>query len=150
MKKLFISLLLPALFISCGTSEKEKTSTEDTTEKVITDWARPGSKGKMTGAYFVYKNELSETDTLLSASSPQAMMTQIHESFTTEDGLSGMREMKQITVEPNQELILKPGGLHVMLMNLKDDVTTDNKITIELTFSQAGKVNLTLPVLSSN
>lgn len=149
MKNLFISLIVPALLFSCAPSEKKQTNSE-TSQITITDWARPGSKGKMTGAYFIYENKLSVSDTLLTASSPQAMMTQIHESFTTEDGLSGMREKKQIVVEPNQKLILKPGGLHVMLMNLKQDITTSNSVDVELTFSQAGKIELTLPVLTSN
>ena len=149
MKKLFIALFLPALLISCAPSEKKEIQTTSTQEK-ITDWARPGSQGKMTGAYFVYTNELSVTDTLLSANSSQAMMTQIHESYTTEDGLAGMREIKEITVAPNEQLILQKGGLHVMLMNLKQDITTTDFVDVELTFSQAGKVQLSLPVLSSN
>lgn len=103
----------------------------------------------MSGAYFIYKNPLSIADTLISVYSPQAMMTQIHESYTTEDGLAGMREKAEIIVQAKQNITLKQGGLHVMLMNLKTDLQEPDSVTISLIFKQAGKVDLTLPVTAS-
>ena len=100
----------------------------------------------MSGAYFTYKNPLEISDTLVSIESPQAMMTQIHESYTTEDGLAGMREKKEIIIAPGQELVLKQGGLHVMLMNLNKDLSENDSVKVSLTFSQIGTTTFTLPV----
>jgi len=142
----FLFGLLVALFVSCNSKEIPKNEVKSKIE----NWARPSAKGQTSGAYFVYENKLSVADTLLSTQSPEAAMAQIHESFTTDDGLAGMREMKQIIVQPNEKLILKKGGLHVMLMNLKQDLKTSDSVSITLTFSQAGEVKPKLPVLSNN
>lgn len=145
---LFVSLVL-LLTLACGDSTKKEIS-EKKADNKTTNWARPGAQGRMSGAYFVYKNELSVSDTLVSAESPQAKMTQIHESYTTDDGLAGMREMKNIVVEPGEELVLKQGGLHVMLMNLKQNLSNSDSVNITLNFKQAGNKELIVPVLSDN
>ena len=73
-------------------------------------------------------------------------MTQIHESYTTEDGLAGMREKKEIVVHSDETLVLKQGGLHVMLMNLKKDLSENDSVEVALEFTKAGTVKLKLPV----
>lgn len=133
------------LFISCGKNPESKYSkTQPTSENQ--NWARPGIQGQMSGAYFTYKNPLSVSDTLISVESPQAMMAQIHESYTTEDGLAGMREKKEIIIAPGAELVLKQGGLHVMLMDLKNNLSENDSVNVLLTFTQSGTVSFTLPV----
>jgi len=142
---LFFTILL---FSGCGDGPKKNPPQKSESDK-IQNWARPGVQGQMSGAYFIYKNPLSIADTLISVYSPQAMMTQIHESYTTEDGLAGMREKAEIIVQAKQNITLKQGGLHVMLMNLKTDLQEPDSVTISLIFKQAGKVDLTLPVTAS-
>ncbi|MBK7329583.1 MAG: copper chaperone PCu(A)C [Dehalococcoidia bacterium] len=46
----------------------------------------------------------------------------------------------------NGELTLKPGGYHVMLMDLKGELKEGDTVELELEFAKAGKVKLTLPV----
>lgn len=142
---LFFTILL---FSGCGDDPKKNPPQKSESDK-IQNWARPSVQGQMSGAYFIYKNPLSIADTLISVYSPQAMMTQIHESYTTEDGLAGMREKAEIIVQAKQNITLKQGGLHVMLMNLKTDLQEPDSVTISLIFKQAGKVDLTLPVTAS-
>lgn len=146
MRTKLLFILLLSLVINCNSKETEKNEVKSAVE----NWARPGAKGQMSGAYLVYKNKLSIADTLLSAHSSEAVMTQIHESYTTDDGLAGMREMKNIIVQPNEMLVLQKGGLHVMLMNLKQDLTISDSVSITLTFSQAGDLKLKVPVLTNN
>jgi len=147
MNKYIIVFLL--FGIGCGI-KTESNNRENSDNEKISDWARPGVQGQMSGAYFVYKNNLSTPDTLLSVQSPQAKMTQIHESYTTGDGLAGMREKKEVIIQPNQDLVLKQGGLHVMLMNLRSDLSNEDSVQLSLNFAQAGLVELKLPVLTSN
>lgn len=148
MKTSVVLLFTILLFSGCGDEPKKNTPQISESDK-IQNWARPGVQGQMSGAYFVYKNPLSIADTLISVYSPQAMMTQIHESYTTEDGLAGMREKAEIIVQAKQNITLKQGGLHVMLMNLKTDLQEPDSVTISLIFKQAGKVDLTLPVTAN-
>lgn len=148
MKTSIVLLFTILLFSGCGDEPKKNPPQKSDSDK-IQNWARPGVQGQMSGAYFVYKNPLSISDTLISVYSPQAMMTQIHESYTTEDGLAGMREKKEIVVHSDETLVFKQGGLHVMLMNLKTDLQETDSVTVSLIFKKAGEVDLTLPVISS-
>lgn len=149
MKTSLLIILVFLTFVACGeSSKKESNSVVETKEPI--NWARPGAQSQMSGAYLVYNNPLNIADTLVSVNSNVAKMTQIHESYTTEEGLAGMREMKQIIIKPQGSLILKRGGLHMMLMNLKSNLSAGDSVQVDLTFTQAGEVNLTLPVLSSN
>ncbi len=148
MKKNFFLILGILLLTSCTKPKKKKP--EINPENKLVNWARPGVQGQMSGAYLVYRNELSIPDTLMKAESPQANTTQIHESYITEDGLAGMREMKQIIIPPNADLVLEQGGLHVMLMNLKSDLSFDDTVHVTLTFSQAGEKNVHVPVKAPN
>ncbi len=149
MKNLLLLIFSVALLTGCTQSEKKVSDSSDT-ESHITNWARPGTKGQMTGGYLTYQNELSVTDTLLSARSAQAGDTQIHETYETEDGLFGMKELKNIVLAPGEELTMKRGGIHVMLMDLNQDLTVSDTVTVFLTFSQKGEVNFQLPVLTTN
>ena len=143
-----VALVSFIFFIGCNTEEKAPINNDQ--EPKIENWARPGAEGQMTGAYFVYTNKLTVPDTLISVESPNAKITQIHESYTTDDGLSGMKEKKQVVIQPNKKLTLKQGGLHLMLMNLNQNLNNSDTVSISLNFSQAGYVLLKLPVVNSN
>jgi copper(I)-binding protein len=133
-----------------GSNAEKKAPNNNDSESKIENWARPGAKGQMSGAYFVYTNNLPVPDTLISVQSINAKMTQIHESYTTDDGLSGMREKKQLIIQPSEKLTLKQGGLHLMLMDLNQKLSSSDTVDVSLNFSQAGNIFLKLPVLNSN
>lgn len=145
--KIFTLIIVLTSFVACTSDKPQKA---EVSEATITEWARPAVKGAMSGAYLQYTNALDVADTIVAVSSDVAMMTQIHETYTTEDGLSGMREMKNIGIEPGEKLILERGGLHVMLMNLKKNIAEGDSITVTLTFKHAGVVDIRMPVLSTN
>ncbi len=151
MKIRLLTLFILIGFVACTNNKTEDKAEVETQKKtVVTDWARPAAKGTMSGAYLRYTNTLNTTDTLLSAISDIAMMTQVHESYTTEDGLAGMREKKDASVAPGEELVLERGGLHVMLMRLKQDLVEGDSVKVTLTFKVAGEVDYKMPVLTSN
>lgn len=85
-------------------------------------------------------------DRLISATTPISPMVQLHETVM----LNGAMQMQQVAggipVPPAGEVVLKPGGLHIMLMNLTAPLKVDQAVTIELNFEKAGKVSLTAPV----
>lgn len=109
-------------------------------------WARPGSEGGTTGAYLSYTNELDVPDTLLSLISDASPMVQLHESYLTGDGLSAMREMKKPVLDPGETLLMQPGGLHIMLMQLRQDISVGDSLGLTLVFSHKGSVRFQLPV----
>ncbi len=148
MKNIFILLPLILSLLSCTSQKKEASASVNGSTSEA--WARPAAKGAMSAAYFTYTNTLDTADTLSSLSSNVSMMTQLHESYMTDDGLAGMREMKNQVVESNEQLVLEPGGLHVMLMRLTNDLAEGDSVTVTLNFAQAGEVVVTVPVKPAN
>ncbi len=89
---------------------------------------------KVTGAFM---SLTSPTDTaLVSASSPVAGIVEIHE-MAMDGGVMKMRAVAQLPLPAGKAVDLKPGGYHVMLMDLKAPLKEGETVPITLTF--AGK-----------
>ncbi len=84
---------------------------------VIDAWVRGTVAGQQaTGAYMQLK---SATDTaLVAAASPVAGVVEIHE-MKMDGGVMKMSAIKRLAVPAGKATELKPGGYHVMLMELK-------------------------------
>ncbi len=103
-------------------------------------WIRT-TTNDVTAAYLVVKNA-GAADRLIKASVPLTSMVQLHE-VVTEGGSSKMQEKPGgFEVPANGMLELKPGGFHIMIMNLKAPVTEGQVVPITLTFEKAGEVTI--------
>ncbi len=142
MKISSVYVLALCVLVSCS-AEKQTSPAEATASE---QWARPGAEGGTSGAYFTYTNSLDTPDTLISLSSDAARMTQLHESYRTGDGLSGMRPVSKPVLQPGEALVLEPGGLHVMLIHLRKDLSEGDTVQVRLQFRRAGKTTIHLPV----
>lgn len=117
---------------------------------IIDEWARPASSGANTAAYFELQNGLSTADTLLNVYSDAAAGVEVHESFIDERGLAGMRHQAEVPIPSGSSVTLEPGGIHVMLLQLKDDLIEGDSIKVNLEFKQQGILTLNIPVKSNN
>ena len=89
---------------------------------------------KATGAFM---NLTSPADSaLVSASSPVAGLVEVHE-MAMDGGVMKMRAIPQLPLPAGKTVSLKPGGYHVMLMDLKGPLKEGETVPIALTF--AGK-----------
>jgi len=129
-------LLFFAFLISCNNIGKLKISHT---------WFRPVLKGMNTALYFTVENNTNQTDTLYSVKSSISDMVQIHETFV-KDGMKGMRPIKFIVVKPHSKVEFKPGGFHVMVMNVKGDYKKSSSAKFDLYFKRNGKVKITANV----
>jgi len=59
-----------------------------------------------------------------------------------------MRPVEKIQVAPGEPTVLKPGGLHVMLIGLEAPLKEGESFPLTLTFQQAGKTEVTVSVES--
>ena len=58
-----------------------------------------------------------------------------------------MRSVKDgITIPPGQSITLKPGGFHIMLVELKAPLKKGDKVPVTLAFEKAGEAKVTLDV----
>lgn len=99
----------------------------------------PGAKS--TAVYMTIENKGKEPDRLLSAKSPAAGIVEIHE-MKMDGGMMQMREVKDIVVAPGATVELKPGGYHVMLMDLKQPLKQGDTLPVTLRFEKAGAVEV--------
>ena len=91
---------------------------------------------KATGA-FLRITVTGANATLVSAASPIAGVTQIHE-MEMADGVMRMREKADgIPLQAGEALALKPGGYHIMMMDLKQAVKVGEAVPLTLTVRKA-------------
>ena len=104
-------------------------------------WSRATPGGaKVAGGFMTITNHGKEPDRLLAISSDIAGIHEIHEMIM-DGSMMKMRALeKGIEIQPGKSVELKPGGLHVMFIDLKAPFVEGNTIKSVLTFEKAGKV----------
>ena len=119
--------------------------------QVSNAWMRPTVPGQQaTGAYMSLT--APKALTLVGISTPAAGIAVVHEMKMDGDVMK-MREITALALPAGKTVNLKPGGLHVMLMDLKQPVAKDTRVPMTLRFKDAAGVesmrNLVLPVAMS-
>ncbi len=114
---------------------------QSTTVKVEDAWVRGTvATQKSTGAFM--RLTPSANARLVSASSPVAGLVEIHEMAMDKDVMK-MRQVPGLDLAAGRTLELKPGGYHVMLMDLKQPIKGGESVPITLVFEDAAKVRFT-------
>ncbi len=102
--------------------------------------------GANSAAYMVIRNTSGEPDKLIAASTDVAKTVELH-TVIEEGGMMRMRQVEGgIDVPANGEVVLKPGGFHVMLIGLTRDLNAGDKVELTLTFEKAGQIPVTAEV----
>jgi hypothetical protein len=87
------------------------------------------------------ENKGKDADRLLSAASPAAGIVEIHE-MKMDGGMMQMREVTGLDLKPGAAVELKPGGYHVMLMDLKAPLKQGESVPVTLKFEKAGSIEV--------
>jgi copper(I)-binding protein len=105
----------------------------------VTDaWSRSTPPGVTVGVvYFTLENDTGKSDRLLKLSTPIATKVEVHRTEVL-DGIARMREVSVLHVDAGQTLEFQPGGMHVMLMGLKQPLVAGQPYELELRFEVAG------------
>jgi copper(I)-binding protein len=117
--------------------------------KIGHPWSRATPAGaKVGGGYLSIENTGGTADRLVSVSAPFAGRTEIHEMATT-NGVMTMRPMEAgVEVPAGGKVEFKPGGFHIMFMELKQPLKQDERLKGTLTFEKAGTVEVEFKVES--
>ena len=112
-------------------------------------WVRTSVPGqKATGAFM--KITAKEGSKLVSASSPAAGLTEVHEMKMEGDIMKMRAVAGGLDLPAGKTVELKPGGYHVMLLDLKTALPKDSTVPLTLVFKDAkgveSKVELKVPV----
>ncbi len=107
-------------------------------------WARPALQGQMaTGAFMSLMS--SDGARLVGVSSPVAGVVEIHE-MVMEGSVMKMRAIPGLDLPPGRSVELKPGGYHVMLMDLKRPLKAGDRVPVELRLETRDKRLVTQPI----
>jgi periplasmic copper chaperone A len=99
----------------------------------VTDaWVRATvAQQTATGAFM--RISTTEDTTLVAASSPATPLVEVHE-MTMKGGVMRMRKVDAVAVPAGETVELKPGGFHVMLLDLKQPVNEGDTVALKLVF----------------
>jgi copper(I)-binding protein len=123
----------------------------DYTQGTITvgnPWARATPKGApVAGGYLTITNKGTAPDRLVGGSVPFAGRFEVHE-MATEQGVMRMRPVGTggLEIKPGETVELKPGGLHVMFLDLKRALLAGEHPKATLVFERAGTVEVEFAV----
>lgn len=131
--------------ITFASSDKKSSEFRVGQIKVENPYTRATVAGQKVAGGFMKIENKGAADQLISASSPMAAEMQLH-TMSMEGNVMKMREVKVIDVPANGSVDLKPGGLHLMFMDIKAPLKAGESVPVKLKFQKAGEIEIRLPV----
>ncbi|MDO8605890.1 MAG: copper chaperone PCu(A)C [Phaeospirillum sp.] len=111
---------------------------------VTKGWARATSPNAKVGIAFVTL-AATAADTLTAAATPASAKVEFHR-HVHQDGLMKMQQQATVEIAAGQTVEFNPGGLHLMLVDLKAQLKPGQSFPLTLTFAGAGAVTVTVVV----
>ncbi len=100
------------------------------------------------GGFLTVTNTGKEDDRMISVTTTRAGKSEIHEMAMV-DNVMKMRQLADGLVIPAGGTVeLKPGGYHLMFLEVPERFEEGQTVPVTVTFEKAGKVDLVLPVKS--
>jgi len=129
---LFLTLLLSN--ISLAASQASIT--------VNDPYVRAVPPGQTISAAFMKINNTTDKEMLLvNATSNVSKVVELH-SHVHENGMMKMRQVESIKIPANGQATLEPGGFHIMLIGLHDNLKIGQEVPITLTFSDNSTMDI--------
>lgn len=108
-------------------------------------WTRATVPGQPAGGAFLTLRNRGAADRLVGARSAAAERVELH-SMSMDGDVMRMRQIDAIDLPAGASVALAPGGLHLMLMGLKQPLKAGASVPLTLRFEKAGEVAVTLKV----
>lgn len=112
-------------------------------------WVRlPAVAGNPGAAYFTIHGGSSPV-TLLAASAPFAVRTELHESMKGHSGMMSMAPVKDVAVAPGATVKFEPGGKHVMLFDIAPTLQPGTRAPLTLSFADGRKLEVQATIVGA-
>ncbi len=109
-------------------------------------WARATPPGAKVGAgYLEIRNNGSQPDRLLSASTSVAKRVEMHVTEHAAE-VAKMRQLRAFEIPARERLALSPGGAHLMLVDILRPLKKGERIGMTLRFERAGEMEVQFEV----
>jgi copper(I)-binding protein len=106
-------------------------------------WTRATPAGAKVGAGFMVLRNAGAADRVVGASSPVAGRVEMHVTVREGDVMK-MREVKGFDIPASGSFELKPGGAHLMLMELRRPIKKGDKVPVTLKLEKGGELKVEL------
>jgi len=111
-------------------------------------WIRTAPQGGNGAMYFVIHNYSGADDELVGVSTEFADAAEMHESSMVDDVMQ-MRMVESVPLASGEDVVFESGGLHVMLVGLKEEAKIGDMVDIILHFKNSEDIRLQVPVRES-
>jgi len=160
-------LLIATVFVACrsGNSDDDATASIEIEPPGITvqrAWIRPAtlpvghptpdsdhdhdhdhgeSTGVISAMYLVIENGGSQPVQLIAIETDVARVVELHET-QNQNGLFRMRPVESVEVPARGEVVFEPGGLHVMLIDIQEELEAGDTVAVTLVFNTGERLEL--------
>ena len=124
------------------------TSTPDTPQ-ARDAWIRLAAvPGRPAAAYFTLAGG-KDDDALVGVSTPVASRAELHESMKTDNGMMTMQPLVRVPLPAGGTVKFAPGGKHVMLFGIGDDVKPGASVPMTLTLASGATVETSARIVAA-
>jgi copper(I)-binding protein len=101
----------------------------------------------MAAAFMVISNDGDKPLQLVAVKSEVAAQLELH-GHTNDNGIMRMRRIDSLPVPAKGEVTLAPGGLHLMLIDLRKPLVEKQQVAFTLVFADGTEARVEMPVVS--
>jgi hypothetical protein len=130
-RQIFLTLCASIAFSAAAAAAESDRSVE-----IANAWVRATAPGQKTAGAYVELTS-AHNAVLVAAGSPVAAGVEMHSS-SVEGGVMRMRALPRIELPAGQTVKLAPGGLHLMLVDLKQPLKVGDIVPLTLSVQPAG------------
>jgi copper(I)-binding protein len=133
--------------IGCGETQRETVSDCDGDGVAVSDaWTPPARAGQpVSAAFLTLCNASDADDALVGVSFAGAGAVEIHLS-SMEDGVMKMTPIDALSLPAGESVSLAPGGAHIMLIGVNEDINAEDPPSLKLQFENAPSVSISFEV----
>jgi copper(I)-binding protein len=109
-------------------------------------WARATPPGSTVAALYGHVTA-QQSDEIVAVSSPVAARAEIH-TTTESDGVMTMRPVESVSLPAGAPVAFESGGLHIMLLELREPLVAGRKVPVTFSFKSAAPVTVQADVVA--
>lgn len=142
-----VALLGIGLLVTTWAKSPSGTAVARQALRVVDPFTYPTPPGATVAAVFTtFVNNTDKADRLVAVESSAAREVQMHETVEIGGALSMVHRPEGFEIPAGGTMELKPGGAHLMLMDLTEPLRMDEIIVLKLNFEVAGSMEIKVPV----
>jgi copper(I)-binding protein len=146
----FLSFIVVSLLTLCSSCILADDQTEMASQviKVVSPQLKLfGQQSQLGEGVMIIENVGKLPHTLVAVHSGAAKETVLHQSYLDDSGKPMMQQIRQIDILPKNEKTLTSSGLHIMLINIDQNIKSGNTLPIMLLFKDGSELTVSAKIV---